>query len=146
MTAMKTGGPIALYLNDLDSFGIAYHALHDLAPSSLASYALFSLHLERFGFWSWATISNVVPHWLFLEVLRLSKLTSEPEIVSEVISESGYLVMAMILKANRNNISLGLLLQSVGLLVQFVFIDSNFPYHLKVIFLNDRTWEHSLLN
>ena len=47
--------------------------------------------------------------------------------------------MAMILKANRNNISLGLLLQSVGLLVQFVFIDSNFPYHLKVIFLNDRT-------
>ena len=36
MTAMKTGGPIAFHLNDLDFFSIAYHTLHDLAsPASL---------------------------------------------------------------------------------------------------------------
>ena len=50
MTAMKTGGPIAFHLNDLDFFSIAYHTLHDLASSSLASYAVFSLHLERLVF------------------------------------------------------------------------------------------------
>lgn len=50
MTAMKTGGPSAFHLDDLDFFSIAYHTLHDLAAASLASYAVFSLHLERLVF------------------------------------------------------------------------------------------------
>ena len=99
----ETGGPIAVYLNDLDFFGLA-----SWSGFFFSFICCFFSPFGKAGFWSWATISNVAPHQLFLEVLRWSKLTSEPEIVSEVISESGYLVMAMILKANRNNRSLGL--------------------------------------
>ena len=138
MAAMKTGNPIALYPNGLDFFDVAYQTRHDLASSSSALYALF-LPIWKGWFWSWATINKVVPHRLFLEVLRCCKLTSEPGIISEVISQSGYLVMAMSLKANKNNISL--LDYCDSLLVywsSFVFIGSHFAYYLKVIFLNDK--------